>query len=204
MKQSICKCCFKTINKPTLVNILNDVCLCEECFKSFDFNLVNTTFENYPFTYLTTYKKPLSTYLIQYKETLDYELKDIFFNYYCLYIKLKYFSYHIVLVPSSESKIKKRGFNHLKCMCDQFNLPYLDVLYKDDTLDQKKKNINQRKNVSKYIHIKNGELIKDKKILIIDDVFTTGNSIKASINLIKPYKPKKIKILVLCKDVKCK
>ena len=202
MKQSICKCCFKAINNQTISNLLNNnLCLCQDCFKSFAFNIVNTKFNNYSLTYLSTYKKPLSAYLIQYKETLDYELKDVFFNYYSLYIKLKYFTYNIVLVPSSNSKIKKRGFNHLKCMCNQLNLPYLDVLYKDDTIDQKKKKLSDRQNVNKYIHIKNGESIKNKNILLIDDVFTTGNSIQACLELLKPYNPKKIKILVLCKDI---
>lgn len=202
MKQNICKCCFKTINNTTISSILiKDICLCPTCYKQFDYNLTITKFLDYNLTYLTIYKKPLSSFLIQYKENLDYELKDVFFNYFTLYIKIRYFSYYIVLVPSSESKIKNRGFNHLKSMCEQFHIPFLDVLSKDDTLDQKKKNLNERKNVSKYIHIKNGELIKGKKILLIDDVFTSGNSLKACINLINKYNPKKLEILVLCKDV---
>lgn len=202
MKQKICKCCFKTINNPTISTLfIKNLCLCPTCYHSFNYNLTTTKFLDYNLTYLTTYKKPISSFLIQYKENLDYELKDVFFNYFTLYIKIRYFSYYIVLVPSSKSKLEKRGFNHLKSMCEQFEIPFLDILEKDDTLDQKKKNLNERKNVNKYIHLKNGNQIKGKKILLIDDVLTSGNSLKACINLIKQHNPKKLEILVLCKDV---
>ena len=38
-----------------------------------------------------------------------------------------------------------------------------------------------------------------KKVLIVDDVFTTGSTVNAMIDLIKPKNPKKIKILVMSK-----
>ena len=42
----------------------------------------------------------------------------------------------------------------------------------------------------------------NKKVLIVDDVLTTGSSIKASIELLKKYKPKKMKGLVVAE--KCR
>ena len=40
-----------------------------------------------------------------------------------------------------------------------------------------------------------------KNILIVDDVFTTGSTIRAAIDLVKQAKPKNIKVLVMAKTV---
>jgi predicted amidophosphoribosyltransferase len=52
--------------------------------------------------------------------------------------------------------------------------------------------------------IENGEQIRDKKILIVDDVFTTGSTVKSMIRLLERYKPKKIQILLLSKTINLK
>lgn len=47
----------------------------------------------------------------------------------------------------------------------------------------------------------NHNRIKNKKILIIDDVVTSGSSLKAAIKLIKQYHPKKVKGMAIAKKV---
>jgi len=86
-------------------------------------------------------------------------------------------------------------------MCEEINLPVLDILYKDNCVEQKLQNFQQRKEINKYIHIKNESLIENKKILLIDDVITSGSTLKCCIDLIKKYKPKKIELLVLLKEL---
>ena len=48
--------------------------------------------------------------------------------------------------------------------------------------------------------IENGDKVTEKKILLVDDVITTGASILASIKLLEKYKPKKIVVLVILRD----
>ena len=45
--------------------------------------------------------------------------------------------------------------------------------------------------------IENGEILKGKKILIIDDVFTSGSTLHACLNLVLTYSPKHVELLVL-------
>ena len=42
--------------------------------------------------------------------------------------------------------------------------------------------------------------LTNKKILIVDDVMTTGSTVKHAIEIIKKKKPKIIKVLILAKN----
>ena len=70
----------------------------------------------------------------------------------------------------------------------------VDTIYKE--LQKPKE---ERQNIKKYLRIENGEKLTNKNVLLVDDVFTTGATMKAMIELIKPFNPKKIKVLVMAK-----
>ncbi|HKM02590.1 MAG TPA: phosphoribosyltransferase family protein, partial [Bacilli bacterium] len=55
----------------------------------------------------------------------------------------------------------------------------------------------ERQNVIDKLEVVKGERVRDKKILLVDDLFTTGATVKAMIKLLKPYNPKKIQVLTL-------
>ena len=49
----------------------------------------------------------------------------------------------------------------------------------------------ERQNVIDKLEVVKGERVRGKKILLVDDLFTTGATVKAMIKLLKPYNPKK-------------
>lgn len=54
---------------------------------------------------------------------------------------------------------------------------------------------------TKYIlQVNNISKLKGKKVLLVDDVYVTGNTIKTCIGLIKQCDPKTIKVLVIAKS----
>lgn len=137
--------------------------------------------------------------LYQFKGCYDYELKDIFLDYYKDYLKIKYVNYIIIPAPSYKKHDEERGFNHIEEIFKCLNKKMLHLIEKNEDIKQSDNSYENRKKIKKILTIHNGEMIKNKKILLVDDVFTSGSTIKAMIKLVKMYKPKKIKVLVLSK-----
>lgn len=86
----------------------------------------------------------------------------------------------VVFVPSSKSSLKKRGYNQSKVLsvkiCRKYGVPLLNCLYKNkNTKDQIGLGGYLRwHNLENSIRVKNKVKIQNKKILLIDDVLTTG------------------------------
>jgi competence protein ComFC len=197
----VCKICFGDIRRDTLLTFFNSSpCLCPDCFNKINYSFSRGKIGTVSILSLAEYKQPLSELLIRYKETLDVELAPVFLSYYAPYLKAVYDGYTIVEVPSSKSKLEKRGFDHLKLIFSPLGLPFADVLFKDEGTEQKKNNALERREAGKLFHLKEPTDLSKKKILLVDDVITTGSSLKACLGLIKQCHPKKIKILVLMND----
>lgn len=141
--------------------------------------------------------------LFLFKGCYDYELYNIFIEQFKKELRAKYRSFTMIPIPSNEDDDQKRGFNHVREIFKVLNITSLMVLKKTNKDKQANKNYYQR-----ISGINNLELIKEnekrlvnKNILIVDDVCTTGTTLKNAISLIKPLNPKKIEILVVAKRV---
>ena len=97
----------------------------------------------------------------------------------------------IVPVPSHKSSIKKRGYNPAKVLAEELSKitskPVEDVLYKlTKTQNQKYLDYKDRQsNLENSIILLNKSVIKNKNILIIDDIITTGATIESCAKLMK-------------------
>jgi len=97
----------------------------------------------------------------------------------------------IIPIPITNKRLKERGFNQSfiisEIVSKIINKPvYHSILIKKlETIDQYKLNRDERKkNIKGAFTVKNGEKIKGKGILLVDDLFTTGATVKeASLTL---------------------
>lgn len=199
-RKDVCKSCFKDIKQNSFHELFSSQnFVCSKCileanpkFKYFDINGVKAIS-------IYDYDEHMKTKMYLYKGCEDYEMKDYFIFPYRLELKILFSKYTIIPIPSYEEDDKKRGYNHVieafKCL----DLPFLKAIIKTENIKQKELNYEQRQDIHKcFIWNKKIE-IEGKKILLVDDVCTTGASLKAAINLIKQHNPKKIKILVIAK-----
>jgi ComF family protein len=90
----------------------------------------------------------------------------------------------IIPVPISKKRMAMRGFNQSEVIAEELSrLTKRSILKnvlikKIDTIPQSLLSLRERiENVRGSFEIKNGELLKGKRILLVDDIYTTGSTI---------------------------
>lgn len=113
----------------------------------------------------------------------------------------------IISVPVSKRRKKERGYNQseliAKEICRKLDIQYAkDILYKTrNTIAQIKLNKEQREENAKGVfEIKNLNKINNKKVLLIDDIYTTGSTVNECSKILKQAHPEKIGIFTIAKD----
>lgn len=199
-KIKVCKVCFKQFTEFNMVNFLHpDNDLCYECLSCFVPIFENTKTQNEKTLILYAYNDFLKNTLYKLKGNGDIEIASIFLSSIYLFLKLKYFGYLIVLAPSFIQREKERGFNHLSEIFKALKMPMISPLIKISDRKQSDLNLEERKKIQDYIIWDENFNIKNKKILLVDDVITSGSTLNACLNLVKKHQPKKIQILVISK-----
>ena len=199
-KTSLCNICLAKINENIFDFIFgNKAQICKSCINKFNPKFINFKFENIKCLAIYEYDEFIKELLFQFKGCFDICLKDIFIYNYRHYLNLLFRGYIIVSAPSSKDDDEERGFNHVVEMFKVLKNEQINIIYKDTNKRQVDLTKEERQNIKKYLRIENGEKLTNKNVLLVDDVFTTGATMKAMIELIKPFNPKKIKVLVMAK-----
>ncbi len=109
----------------------------------------------------------------------------------------------IVPVPMSESEKKKRGFNQAELLAYEIgarlNIPVLPALIKvKDTSAQKQLTGRERAENLKGVFEVVYPQVKDRKILLVDDIFTTGATANECTKALLKAKCKEVSVLTSC------
>lgn len=196
----VCKICFCDIKMDSLHYFLKP-CICQQCFNTFDPKLKSFKDNGISYFYIYEYDELIKKLLFQFKGCYDIELKDVFLERFKYLLKLKYHDYTLVPLPSTKSDDELRGFNHVVEIFKTISLPMERCIFKKVDFKQSDLSFKERIKVKDKLGIKDGEKLTNKKILIVDDVITSGSSIKAAIELVSMYHPKTIKVLVLARNM---
>ena len=195
-----CKICFKEIKINDISRLFNkDICVCQECQKRLNPQFIYFDVDGYKALALYDYSEFIKKQIYLFKGCFDYEMKDVFLNLFIKEIKLAYSGYTIVPIPSYKEDDEIRGFNHVIEVFKQTGLEINEIIEKTDHFKQAEHSANKRKEIKKYLRLISNEPLTKKKVLIVDDIYTTGSTMKVAINLVERLNPKTIKVLVLAK-----
>lgn len=189
--------CMERKVNTNIFSLFSPTNLCDYCFRQFTLMWKKERFGQYKGEHLFLYDEQLKTNLYRLKGLADIELASLFLERFAAYFRLKYFNYYLVAAPSTKSSEQERGFNHVEHLFSGVNRPFLRLFAKKDDFKQSDFNYEERQKVSDRLILNNGESVFGKNILIVDDLKTTGATIKAMIAMLRPFKPRNIKVLTI-------
>lgn len=180
----------------SLNHIFNDsYLLCDYCFSNF--KVIYQRFKIEGCNCLAIYDyQSIKDHLFRLKGLYDIALAPIFLERFKFYLRLEFEGYALASVPSNIDEDVKRGFNHVSEIFKILNLNSKKLFYKNRHYKQSDQSYADRVKIKDIIMINKRVKIPDK-VLIIDDVLTSGNTVKTCINLVKKGGAKRVKVLVL-------
>ena len=146
---------------------------------------------------LYEYNDFMESLLFQFKEGRDIALKDLFFYRWNKTINDKFKNWTIAFMPSSEKRFAERRFFPLKEMMRDVKLVKLTPFEKTKDYKQSQKHYEQRKGIHKVIQRKKEISIQGTKLLLVDDVVTSGQTLLSAYHLVEK-EVKEVCALVLC------
>ena len=133
--------------------------------------------------------------LYRYKGLGDLALAPIFLEPFKSYLKRRYKGYTIVLVPSNTSDNFRRGFAFLPWIFKSLNFDMISPFTKQK--EYKQASSKNREDIKNIIVFKENIFVSNKKLLVVDDVITSGYTLKTCMDLLQTKHPKEIDYLVL-------
>ena len=150
--------------------------------------------------HLYYYTEKVQEILYQFKGCNDYELKTVFLEYYKEYLNFKFKNYIMIPAPSYSKNDEERGFNHVEEIFSVLKLKMMKCIHKIKQIKQADLTTKEREQIGSVLEIDNVDL-RGKKILLVDDVFTTGSTIRAMIKLVKEKGASIVKVLLMSKTI---
>ena len=180
--------------------------LCKDCLKKLDYVANNFMVDDIDAHAVYFYNETMKKLIADYKFNRNTSLSKVFASIIFDYAKVhNLFNVDYILPsPSSKETIKSRGFDHIKMICDYFidgiNPSYLDSFTKNiNTKAQHKLAKEERAYNLKGAFTFGGDLA-GKSVLIIDDLITTGSTIKEISRILKNANVKEVTALAITSE----
>ena len=193
---------------------LNEDMVCDKCYNDFNNDVIIKTYKNKNFDghmYMFKYENKIRDLILYYKFNDKAYIYEFFTKIVLKNKKIcrKLENYDIIIpVPIHKKRMRQRGYNQSsliakKLVKDITNLTCMeDVLIKDkNNKRQSDLNRHQRQeNVKNVYKVINKEKIYNKKILLFDDIYTTGATVNECAKELKENGAKEILVFTIAKD----
>lgn len=194
-KKSLCNKCKIKLQR-------NAICKIE------DYKKTSSFFDEH--IYIFQYTGEIRDIILQYK----FKEKSYIYRTFLEFIKnnekicVQIKKYDIIIpVPISKKRLNTRGYNQssliAKNLAQELNIEYSEkilIKIKDNKPQSEMKQDTRKNNVSGVYKVSNKEKINNKKVLIVDDIFTTGSTVDECAKALKENSAESIGVFTLAKD----
>ena len=203
---------------PNVCGVCNKIskeAICKKCeikIKKYEINYLNRNRKIYFDEIFCVYKYEgiIRDMLIKYKFQNDAYLYKTFIKILLKNKKLYSFleKYDIIIpVPISKQRKQKRGYNQTQLissgLAKELNIKCESKILVKVLNNNAQSSLNKKdriENVKNAFKLINLYKIKDKNVLIFDDIYTTGSTVNECAKLLKEANTKKVGILTIAKD----
>lgn len=199
---------------PTSCTMCGKICntwICPKCYTLIKKNLNPSSIneKDYILHFLSFYEGTIRNLLLSFKFKEKAYIGNLFVELLVknekISEKIKEYDY-IISVPMYKKNKANRGYNQTEVIADQLE-KILKIKHLKNCLIKIKQNKKQStltgkqriENVKNVYKLENKNEIYNKKILLVDDIYTTGSTVKACVDELKKGKPQKIDVLVIAK-----
>jgi competence protein ComFC len=180
-----CKTCIKCGKISTVLE-------CRDCQKWND-QLVNKA--------MYQYNEPMREFFQRYKFQGDYLLRKVFQDQFINFIqKILKEDEIIIPVPVDHSTMNLRGFNQVTGLIEE--LEFQDVLTNQrsrKSLHQFQRSRKERLQQKNSFQLKENVDIAGRQVLLVDDIYTTGATLRHAMMVLKQSGAQKVRSVTLCR-----
>jgi len=219
----LCFCCEKRILEDYLCGNCQKKLmflhppLCRFCAKPLSENLTGVckncqkkTFSYERLLSILAYREPLISLIHPFKYTncnyLGQFLSSLMINH-LKKIEFKGYDYDLITaVPMHKHKLKSRGYNQAeilgKLLSNYFKIPFQnDIIYDINIRPQQAKlsSLKRKDNIEGAFKVEKD--LKDKSLILVDDIFTTGSTARACSEALKAKGAQRITVITLAKTI---
>lgn len=211
--------CVLNLIYPNVCGICDKICnedICKKCeLKLKEISKIKVdTYKNRYFKkhlYIFKYEGIIKQRLIKYKFNEKIYIYKAFVNFMlknkkvCRFLK----NYDIIIpVPIHKNRKLERGYNQSALLAKEIASNFKSLQYIDDVLFKKidnkpqstKNKTDRQQDVIGIYYLKNEDKIKTKRILLLDDIYTTGSTVNECCRMLKQAKPKWLDVMTIAKD----
>lgn len=194
----------------------NEEYLCKKCENKLEQYAINKidNYLNKNFTkhaYVFKYEGKIRNLIIDYKFNEKSYLCELFVKFLIKNKKICRFleTYDIIMpVPIHKKRKAQRGYNQSALIARKLAEKFEKLQIEENNLEKQKNTIEQSKltkkqrieNAKNVYKINNKEKIKNKSVILIDDIYTTGSTANECAKVLKENGAKNIVIITIAKD----
>ncbi|WP_025727199.1 ComF family protein [Heyndrickxia ginsengihumi] len=182
-----CRMCCRPLENIAADFIQHDLCL--DCVKwEKDSNFADVLVQNIS---LFAYNDGMKEMLARFKFRGDYILAKIFSDDIKQALHTLQFDM-LVPIPLSKERLAERGFNQAKALAVEAGFETSDCLERIHTEKQSKKTRAERFQLEHIFYVNDHCNINGKTILLVDDIYTTGSTVRHAAYILRKHGAKKV------------
>ncbi|MBO0994666.1 ComF family protein [Bacillus sp. SD088] len=190
-----CRICSRSLDTLNKTFIKNDVCM--DCVRwEQDPQWANTLKQNISMYHYNEFLKDVMALL---KFRGDYQIAEIFAQTLAKELKKLQFDW-VVTIPLSTERLQERGFNQTEALAQMAGQETKDCLKRIHSEKQSKKSRGERLRQKQIFQFQgNREEIKERNIVLLDDIYTTGTTLRQAAKVLKAAGAKDIQAITMAR-----